>query len=101
MATRIGEMPCLNPKCGCTDVAVEETPVGTWQAKCHKCGCPTFGKRGSKWRRDMEAMTTLDADPTPSPAPAPVTSTNPAPAPTPAPAKPAKARTSAFDLSSL
>lgn len=101
MATRIGEMPCLNPKCGCTDVAVEETPVGTWQAKCHKCGCPTFGKRGSKWRRDMETMTTLDADPSPSPAPAATPAASPAPTPAPVSGKPAKARTSAFDLSSL
>lgn len=60
MATRIGEMPCLNPRCGCQDVAVEITDAGTWQAKCHKCQFPTFGKRGTKWRRDMEQLVKLD-----------------------------------------
>lgn len=60
MATRIGEMPCLNPRCGCQDVAVEQTDAGTWQAKCHKCQFPTFGKRGTKWRRDMEQLVKLD-----------------------------------------
>lgn len=68
MATRIGEMACLNPQCKCTDMTVEVTPAGTWQAKCHKCGLPTFAKAGTKWRRTMESLTTLD-DGTPSPQP--------------------------------
>lgn len=73
MGARIGEMPCTNPKCNCQDMTVEVTAAGTWQSKCHKCGMPSFGKMGTKWRRDMEAMIVLDKDETtPAPAPAPV-----------------------------
>lgn len=74
---RIGEMRCLNPSCSCTDMAVSKTAGGNLSATCHKCGFPTFGKAGSKWRRDMDKLVRLDdapaADaPTPSPpAPAP------------------------------
>lgn len=98
MGTRIGQMPCLNPECSCTDMSVEVTGAGTWQAKCHKCGFPTFGKAGTRWRRHMEAMTTLDEDAKPAPAPAPTPAAKPEPTePTP---KPRPAR-SVFDLATL
>lgn len=98
MGTRIGQMPCLNPKCTCTEIAVEVTGAGTWQAKCHKCGFPTFGKLGTRFRRDMESLTTLDEDATPAPAPAPTPAAKPEPTqPTPTP-RPAR---SVFDLATL
>lgn len=95
MGTRIGEMKCVNPACSCTDVAVEVTGAGTWQAKCHKCGAPTFAKAGTKWRRDLEAAIVLDdkpADPKPAPPRA-----DPKPDPEPV-KKPAR---SVFDLAHL
>lgn len=94
MGRRIGEMKCVNAACSCTDVAVEETDAGTWQAKCHKCGAPTFGKKGTKWRRDMEAMVQLDEQPEPKPA----AKADPQPAPATPAKKPAR---SVFDLASL
>lgn len=94
MARRIGEMTCVNRDCVCADVAVEETDAGTWQAKCHKCGAPTFAKKGTKWRRDMERMVKFDEEPEPKTAP----KADPQPAPV-APAK--KPASSVFDLASL
>lgn len=94
MARRIGEMKCVNPACSCVDVSVEETDAGTWQTKCHKCGVSTFAKQGTKWRRDMASMLTLDTDPEPKPAP----KADPQTAPV-APAK--KPASSVFDLASL
>lgn len=89
MARRLGEMPCLNPRCNVPDMAVEETPAGTWQAKCHKCGCPTFGKAGTAWRRTMEQLTRRD-DAGPATPPA-SSSSSPAAAPAaPTPAAPAR-----------
>lgn len=70
MARRIGEMACWNPKCSCKDISVEVTDAGTWQAKCHKCQFPTFGKQGTPVRRAMESLTTLDATDNPTPVPA-------------------------------
>lgn len=73
MGTRIGEMKCTNPLCSCTDVAVEVTSAGNWQSRCHKCLIHTYSKAGTRWRRDMETLVTLDdepAEPTPK-APAP------------------------------
>lgn len=96
MAKRIGEMKCLNPRCGCADVAVEITGAGTWQSRCHKCGASTFAKAGTRYRRDLEQLVTLDADADPAPAPA----ARPAPDPEPKPA-PTRAARSVFDLSSL
>ena len=68
MGVRVGEMPCLNPKCSCQDMAVEKTAANTLQAKCHKCQCPTFGKLGTPWRREMEKLIVYDKDETPAPA---------------------------------
>lgn len=97
MATRIGEMACTNPKCSCADVAVEVTGAGTWQAKCHRCGKPTFGKSGTKWRRDMEALVKLDeGGPEPKPKP------DVKPEPRPVPAVPPKGRANnPFSLENL
>lgn len=95
MATRIGEMACWNPKCSCKDISVEITAAGTWQAKCHKCQFPTFGKQGTPVRRAMESLTTLDATYLPTPK-APATEAPKAePAPTP------KRVNSAFALGDL
>lgn len=82
---RIGEMRCLNPSCSCTDMAVNETAAKNWQATCHKCGFPTFSKAGTRWRRDMEKLVTLDT----------------ADAPATPPAKPAKAAATPFALGNL
>lgn len=102
MGQRIGEMKCLNPACSCTDVAVEVTSAGTWQSKCHKCGMPSFGKAGTKWRRDMEKLVTRDESDEPKPAPkAPAKVDQPAPAPEPAPPRPARRANDPFDLASL
>jgi hypothetical protein len=77
MGLRVGEMPCLSPECTCTDVAVEKTAADTLQAKCHKCGCPTFGKVGTKWRRVMEGLIKADTDSAaPSAAPTPPAARN-------------------------
>lgn len=94
MGARIGEAKCLNPACGCADAAVEQTSHGTWQMKCHKCSFTTFAKAGTKWRRELEKLVTLDASTDPTPAPAPVADPKPAPAP-------AKAPRSVFDLANL
>lgn len=85
---RIGEMRCINPLCSCTDVAVNETAGGNLSATCHKCGAPTFAKKGTRWRRELEAnLLRRDPDDTGAP-PAggseKDTSTPPAPAPAPA-----------------
>jgi hypothetical protein len=53
---RIGETRCINPKCTCTDVAVNETASGNYSATCHKCGAPWFAKKGTKWRRDLDGQ---------------------------------------------
>lgn len=53
---RIGETACINPKCSCQDVAVNETAGGNYSATCHKCGLPWFAKRGTKWRRDLDGQ---------------------------------------------
>lgn len=102
MGTRIGEMKCINPACSCTDVAVEVTGAGTWQAKCHKCGAPTFAKTGTKWRRDLEAAIVLDEQPTEKttvkPPKGAKTEPEQKPEPTATPTKPAR---SVFDLASL
>lgn len=58
---RIGEMSCLNiDECSCKEVAVHKTASGNLTATCHKCGCPTFAKSGTKWRRTMEKRVRLD-----------------------------------------
>lgn len=101
MGQRIGEMKCLNPACSCTDVAVEVTGAGTWQSKCHRCGMPSFGKAGTKWRRDMEKLVTLDeaSEPAPKgPDPAPTEAKPPAEPRKPNPARPPM---SAFNLADL
>ncbi|MCM3565934.1 hypothetical protein [Hydrogenophaga intermedia] len=101
MGQRIGEMKCLNPACSCTDVAVERTDAGTWQAKCHKCQMPTFGKVGTPWRRSMEKLVKLDEpDEAPASAPAAKPKADPAPEPEPQPT-PARAARSVFDLANL
>lgn len=94
MGARIGEAACLNPACGCTDAAVEQTSHGTWQMKCHKCSFTTFAKTGTKWRRDLEKLVKLDEGAEPAPPPAPRGDPKPAPAP-------ARAPRSVFDLGQL
>lgn len=97
MARRIGEIKCINPACSCADVAVEETPTGTWQTRCHKCGVSTFAKQGTKWRRDMAAMVKLDEESEPELSTI-LSKKDPQPAPV-APAR--KPASSVFDLASL
>lgn len=77
-------MRCINPSCSCTDVAVNETAGGNLSATCHKCGAPTFAKKGTKWRRDLEASHLRRDPPEGEPAPAPA---GQPPAPVPAPAR--------------
>lgn len=92
---RIGEIPCCNPACGCTDVAVHRTTGGKLSARCHKCATERWAPVGTRAHRDMTAQTVMDEDGAPEPAPA-------AKEPEPAPAAPAKKpRNSAFDLASL
>lgn len=95
MGTRIGEMKCLNPACSCTDAAVEETGAGTWQVRCHKCALSLFAKPGTKWRRDMDALVTLDEAPAQPKATAAKTEPSAPPAPVQKPAR------SVFDLGQL
>jgi hypothetical protein len=102
MGQRIGEMKCLNPACSCTDVAVEVTGAGTWQSKCHKCGMPSFGKAGTKWRRDMEKLVTRDESDEPKPAPkAPAKVPDGSTLPEPKKPNPARPPMSAFNLADL
>lgn len=98
MGARIGEMPCLNPSCGCKDVAVSVTAHGTWQTTCHKCQFSTFGKVGTKWRRDMEKIVTLDTE-EPTEKPAPIEPVKPVAKP--APIEPVKRTNSVFSLGDL
>lgn len=80
---RIGETPCCNPACACTDATVNQTAGGKLQSKCHKCGTERWAPLGTKAHRDLMAQTRLDDDsetPEQGNAPAPVV----APAPTPA-----------------
>lgn len=100
MGQRIGEMKCLNPACSCADVPVEVTSAGTWQSRCHKCAMSTFAKAGTKWKRDMEKLVTLDETEQPATPPAKAPTAAPAPAPAPEPIPPKRAR-SVFDLANL
>lgn len=89
---RIGETPCCNPACACTDATVNRTGGGKLQSKCHKCGTERWAPLGTKAHRDLMAQTRLDDDADPAPEPAP----KPQPAPV---AKPRTA--SAFSLGNL
>ena len=105
MGQRIGEMKCTNPLCSCTDVAVEVTSAGNWQSRCHKCLKHTYSKAGTKWRRDMEQLVTLDEAPGRSTSPEPERSTLPEPERSTLPEKrkpnPARPPMSAFNLADL
>lgn len=79
---RIGETPCCNPACACTDATVNQTAGGKLQSKCHKCGTERWAPLGTKAHRDLMAQTRLDDDAAPAPGPAPAP--EPAPAPPPA-----------------
>ncbi|WP_462389408.1 hypothetical protein [Acidovorax sp. Q11] len=57
---RIGETPCCNPACTCTDATVNQTGGGKLQAKCHKCGTERWAPLGTKAHRDLMAQTRLD-----------------------------------------
>lgn len=57
---RIGETPCCNPACGCTDATVNRTAGGKLQSKCHKCGTERWAPLGTKAHRDLMAQTRLD-----------------------------------------
>lgn len=81
---RIGETPCCNPACTCTDATVNQTGGGKLQAKCHKCGTERWAPLGTKAHRDLMAQTRLDDDAVPAPGPAPDPEPAPAPAPPPA-----------------
>src|SRR3982750_2450578 len=84
---RIGETRCINPKCSCPDVAVNQTASGNYSATCHKCGAPWFAKQGSKWRRDLDAgLLRRDQDETAAPPAAPGTSSSSSSSPPPSPA---------------
>ena len=93
---RIGETPCCNPACGCTDATVNRTAGGKLQSKCHKCGTERWAPVGTKAHRDLMAQTRLDDDAEGAPETEPV-SAAPAPAPTQKPARTA----SAFSLGNL
>jgi hypothetical protein len=88
---RIGETPCCNPACACTDATVNRTAGGKLQSKCHKCGTERWAPVGTKAHRDLMAQTRLDDEAGPAPEPEPV--------PTPEPTK-AK-RASVFELGHL
>lgn len=82
---RIGETPCCNPACACTDATVHRTGGGKLQSKCHKCGTERWAPLGTKAHRDLLAQTALDegdhelADtPAPKAEPAPVPKAKPA-----------------------
>jgi len=59
---RIGETPCCNPACACTDATVNQTAGGKLQSKCHKCGTERWAPLGTKAHRDLMAQTRLDDD---------------------------------------
>lgn len=59
---RIGETPCCNPACTCTDATVNKTAGGKLQSKCHKCGTERWAPVGTKAHRDLMAQTRLDDD---------------------------------------
>ena len=59
---RIGETPCCNPACTCTDATVNRTGGGKLQSKCHKCGTERWAPLGTKAHRDLMAQTRLDDD---------------------------------------
>lgn len=84
---RIGETPCCNPACACTDATVNQTGGGKLQAKCHKCGTERWAPLGTKAHRDLMAQTRLDDDADMAPKGAP-----PEPVAAPAPAAQPRAR---------
>lgn len=67
---RIGETPCWNPKCSCTDAAVHRTTAGKLHIQCHKCGAAPWGSIGTKAHRDIMEMVKLDEPEQHTPAPA-------------------------------
>jgi len=89
---RIGETPCSNPACGCTDATVNRTAGGKLQSKCHKCGTERWAPVGTKAHRDLMAQTRLDDD-----QPAPAADQEPAPIAEPAPPTKQPRRAFAFD----
>lgn len=65
---RIGETPCWNPRCGCTDAPVYRTSGGRLAIKCHKCGAEPWLPLGTKAHRDGTELTKMDeGQPTPTP----------------------------------
>lgn len=93
---RIGETPCCNPACGCTDATVNRTAGGKLQSKCHKCGTERWAPVGTKAHRDLMAQTRLDDDADQAPETEPVGA-----APAPAPAQKPARTASAFSLGNL
>lgn len=93
---RIGETPCCNPACACTDATVNRTGGGKLQSKCHKCGTERWAPLGTKAHRDLMAQTVLDEGAAPEPAPAPEPRGPVPPAP-----EPKKRVNSAFSLGNL
>lgn len=73
---RIGETPCWNPRCGCTDAPVHRTSGGRLSIKCHKCQGEAWLPIGTKAHRDGTELTKMDEGGTPPGTPS-------APAPTP------------------